>query len=416
MKAREYAWEVLKQTYGNNSHTSELLRERPSELSDVDWNLAVKIIYGTLSNYRNLRYQWAEFLTGKLPNRIALIMDMALYQFIYLDRVPEYAVINESVELAKQDPHGNYAGLVNAILRNYLRRGYKEPVGNENEVIAITYSLPDWILALWQAHYGKEEALRLAKVSNQPKDLVYRVKDPQDLETILKEYPQVRKGLLADNALIIKEDPLNFIPYKKGLLAIQDEASQLVGQWVVEDPSKTILDLCAAPGTKSVQIAQLRPKSKVTAVDVVASRVELIKQAKEDNKLSNLYPLCEDGTKISQRFSLGSFDTVLVDAPCSGLGVLRDKPDLKIHVKPEDLDELVVTQKELLTEAAKMVKPNGYLIYSTCTLDKKENEKQIENLLKNTPEFKLVKQKTIFPEEYDTDGFYLAKLKKEVLQ
>lgn len=192
---------------------------------------------------------------------------------------------------------------------------------------------------------------------------------------------------------------------------IQSQSSQIAVDTLNVRKNSYVLDLCSAPGSKTVQMAMMMENTgKIVSNELYDFRSELVRQNLNKYQIKNVELTTVDGVYIDNYYQRNSFDYVLLDAPCSGLGTLRHKPEIKITIKPQDIDEIVMLQKKLLISAANMLKPNGYLVYSTCTLNKKENERQIQSFLAERPDYSLVSQRTIFPFEFDSDGFFVAKL------
>ena len=202
---------------------------------------------------------------------------------------------------------------------------------------------------------------------------------------------------------------------KKGLISVQDESSQYVVEVLDPKANTKVLDMCAAPGSKTQYICELMENTgKVLALDIHPHRVEIMKKYLASLKLTNVTCICYDSTKLHEKEKLiESFDKVLLDAPCLGLGVVRRKPDILLDLKDEDLDEIVLLQQKLLDEAYLMLKEGGELVYSTCSINKKENDSQVTAFLSKHKDMRRVFEKQIFPDEYNSDGFYIAKMIKE---
>lgn len=367
--------------------------------------LVTQLVYGTLRNYRLVRTVWSKYTKKLPPTKICQLLDMATYEILILDK-PKYATVNEIVNIAKKIKTANYVGFVNAVLRKISKNDIND------FPLAIRTSHPDWLVDLWNAHYGDDicekicfDNLKDGKVALKVNSLL------TNEEQLLKDdrfYCGFVEGCLYFRGNIIETDY-----FKNNQVIIQSESSQLAVKEIKVKENQEILDLCAAPGSKTIQLAmELNNTGLVVSNDIYDFRVELIKQNVKRYELNNVVTSCYDGTKINEKYQENSFDVVLLDAPCSGLGTLKHKPEIKITTTPEDLDDLVNLQKKLLQAAGLMVKENGVLLYSTCTLNKKENEKQVQEFLKENINYTLESEKTIFPFDYDSDGFYIAKLIK----
>lgn len=413
MKAREKAYYLLCDIVLGKKYSNLILRKEINEFEAKDKALITSIVYGTLQNYRYLRYQWEHFVHDSISEDMALLMDMSIYQLLMMDKVPSYAVVNEAVEIAKSVHKGKYRAMINAMLRRFQRDGVRELTGNEIQKLALKTSHPEWIVKMWEKQYGFETAKAICednqKVAHQCARVNTRV---TSREAIIEQNPLFSKGFLSQDALIYQGGNIaDTKEYLSGQISIQDEASQCVALFLDPKPGEKVLDTCAAPGTKTCHIAQIMDdQGEVIALDIHEHRVELIKQGALRQGMHSVKAYCHDACEVSQYYDEESFDRVLVDAPCSGYGVMKRKNDIKVHMQPEDMDEIIQLQKAILNEACKMVKKEGILVYSTCTLNKKENEKQVENFIKEHPDFELLEQKTIFPFTFDTDGFFMAKL------
>lgn len=367
--------------------------------------LVTQLVYGTLRNYRLVRTIWSKYAKKMPPAKICQLLDMATYEVLLLDK-PEYATVNEFVNIVKKIKAINQVSFVNAILRKISKDDMT------NLPLAVRTSHPDWLVNLWTAHYGEDichkicwDNLNEGKVALRANSLLTSKEKLLEDE---KFYPGFVEGCLYYQGNIIETDY-----FKNNLVIIQSESSQLAVKEIGVKENQKILDLCAAPGSKTVQLAlELNNTGLVVSNDIYDFRVQLIKQNILRYGLKNVEISCYDGTNINERYPENSFDVLLLDAPCSGLGTLKHKPEIKITTTPEDLDDLIRLQQQLLKTAALMIKKDGILLYSTCTLNKKENEKQIEIFLKENSNFSLEIEKTIFPYDYDSDGFYIAKLRK----
>lgn len=408
MNAREYAFNTLKRVFNDHGYASIILRHRKEEFNDEDVALISEIVYGTVRNHDFLEYQWQEYANTKVRSDTALLLDMSIYQLLFLDRIPEYAIINEANELAVRHDKG----FVNAILRKVARRGKKLPDSkDELENLAILTTHPKWLLGLWKAHYGMEIMERIAK-EDQKRPVVYgRI---NTLKISKEEFEQVEGVTFIDEICFMYDGNLVETDYfKDGKVLIQDYSSQQVAKWLDAKPNMSVLDVCSAPGTKTQQVAMyMENKGSVVAYDLYEDRIRMVNELMQRTNTSIVDARAHDATLNDTSIKLESMDRILVDAPCSGLGDLSHKPEIRFHVTPNDLDEICNIQKEILERSCTYLKKDGILVYSTCTLNKKENEKQVAAFLKRHEEFELIKEQTIFPYEHHSDGFYMAKLKK----
>ncbi len=403
MSERETAFNCLCKVKIDKQFSNIVLKNCPDNSP-----LVTQLVYGTLRNYRLVRAVWSKY-AEKMPSvKIAILLDMATYEILLLDK-PEYATVNEVVNIAKKIKAGSQTNFVNAILRKIS----KDDIDNWS--LAVKTSHPDWLINLWTAHYGSKICEKICFDNLKDGKVALRINKLLTDEKKLLEDENFYRGSV-EGCLYFKGNIIDTDYFKNNQVIIQSESSQLAVKEIGVKENQIILDLCAAPGSKTIQLAmELNNSGLVISNDIYDFRVDLIKQNVEKYGLSNVVVSIYDGTRINEKYQENSFDAVLLDAPCSGLGTLKHKPEIKITTTPADLDELVELQKKLLKAASLMVKKDGVLLYSTCTLNKKENEKQIEWFLKENTNFVLESEKTIFPFDYDSDGFYIAKLKKTAI-
>ena len=403
MKARKLVWDIIIGVFIEGKYAGLMLKEKLNDLNEADKGLVTEIVYGTLRNYRFLFSQFEHLLERKVDLRIKLLLAFSVYQLIYLDRVPHYAIINEAVDLAKTYKKAAFAGLVNAVLRNFMRLGKK--AAND---AAIRYSCPDHIVALLKKQYGDDLAQAFLKAGIQPAVTVLRANELKTTTGKLLNDPDFY--LWEETSLRYRKDIFTSAYFRDGLVVIQDPSSQIVAKWVDPQDGEKILDVCAAPGTKTSQMAAMMKNSgSIVALDIHEQRLDLLEQAMKQLGVKNVETKVMDAKEADKHFPDKSFDQILVDAPCSGLGVLKRKPEIKIRLKSEDLDSLVELQKGILNGVADLLKIGGKLTYSTCTVNLAENQRQIENFLSENKNYHLLRQNTIWPNN-SHDGFYLASL------
>lgn len=419
---RKYIYDCLCHIYIDKAYSNididHILRE--NEIIDADRKLLTNVVYGTLQHEKRLNWELEE-LTEKMPKfNVKILIWMSLYQLRYLTKVPAFAVINEAVEIAKE-VEGEFTGkFVNAILREATRtprEPSREDFKTDEDFWSISYNMPLWVIKMWIRFYGKEKTLETLKVSNQKAPLSCRVNTSlTTLEEVISD-ENFSKGTLAQNALIYHGNrPITETEwFQSRKISIQDESSQFVGEIVNPKETDHVLDMCAAPGSKTACLAQImKNEGKILALDIHEHRVQLMKTYLSQLQITNTTCICYDSTKLSEKTKLlSSFDKILLDAPCSGLGVVRRKPDILLDLSLTQLDSMVALQAKLLDEAYKMLKPNGALVYSTCTIHKRENEAQIIEFLSKHKDMRRVFEKQIFPQDYDSDGFYICKMIKE---
>ena len=413
MNARAYAFALLKEICIDEGYSNLLLRNKLQSVDPKDKALVTQIVYGTLQNYRLVRYQWQSYVKKEPCKEVALLLDMSVYQLLYMDKMPAYAVIDEAVRITKKNIHPRFSALVNAVLRQVERNGKRELEGNAIEQLALETSHPTWLVAMWKAQYGWQECEKICHSDLEIRKQCVRVNTMKASVEELLASGEFAKGSLAEDALYyLGNDIIHSNYYKQGLISIQDEVSQLVAQYVDPQPQERILDVCSAPGTKACHIAErMGDKGSIVCGDIHAHRVELIKNGARRLQLQSIQAQVMDATSLKEIEGV-MFDRVLCDVPCSGYGVLARKSDIKYHAKSTDMDTLIPLQQQILQSASKHVVKDGILVYSTCTLNKKENEKQVAAFLAQHEEFECLQQQTIFPYTHHSDGFYIAKLKR----
>lgn len=392
---------VLEGTY-SNLYLKNHLKEVPKK----DQALCTRIFYGTIQNYDYCQYIYRQFTNRKkIESKIDVLLVMSVYQIKFLDKVPDYAICNEAVNLAKK-VNSKSAGFVNAILHKVIQNEIKLPA-DEVERIAIMNSIKPWLIRMWCSQYGLDTAEKIAMHSNTTLPIVVRRNSLLiDEENFLKD-PYIEKIKDSELYVYIGEEISSHPYYVKGYMSAQDPGSYQIARTLDVKCEEKVLDVCSAPGTKAMALAQfMNNRGTIDCLDIHGHRVQLIKKDAKRLHVDIIHAYCKDATKI---LDLGLYDRVLCDVPCSGYGVLARKPDIKLRMKSEDMDSLIKIQREILASAASHVKENGCLVYSTCTLNKKENEKQIEYFIKNHPGFALEKEETLFPNEY-SGGFFIAKL------
>ena len=415
MKAREKAHQLLCEIILNQQYSNLLLRKELNNFEQQDKNFITNLVYGTMQNYLYVRYLWEDYVEKSIAKDIAILMDMSIYQIEFMDKVPTYAVVNEAVEIASKLHKGKYKSMVNAMLRRFMREDKREVKGDDIIQLSILTSHPLWLVKMWNKQYGYDTTKKICYDNQEVPTLACRVNTMKSSKTEILFNPKFREGYLSKDGLLYEggniADTKEFL---EGSITIQDESSQCVALMVDPKENERILDVCAAPGTKTTHMAQLmKNQGEIIACDIHEHRVELIHNSIKRMGLDCIHPQVLDGTKAHEMFDAESFDRILVDAPCSGYGVLKRKNDIKVHMDPTNMDEIIPLQAAILESVSGLVKQEGILVYSTCTLNKKENEKQVEKFLKNHEEYTLLEMRTIFPYEYHSDGFFMAKFKKK---
>ncbi|CAM4026374.1 16S rRNA methyltransferase [Bacillus manliponensis] len=439
---RELALDGLMQVEKSGAYSNLLLNNliEKNNIDKKDVGLLTEIVYGTIQRRDTLDYYLQPFLRKKVEPWVKVLLRFSLYQMLYLDRVPERAAIHEAVEIAKKRGHKGISGMVNGVLRSIQREGVPslDEIKNEEQRLAIATSHPEWLVKEWINEYGIDTAQKMCEVNLLPPVPTARVNVSKTsveemLQTLEAEGIEAKRGDLAEDAIQIeKGNVAHTEAFKNGLLSIQDESSMLVARALSPEIGDTILDSCAAPGGKTAHIAErLQGTGKVVSLDLHPHKVRLIEQQAKRLQLENVEAKALDARKVQEQFEAESFDKILVDAPCSGFGVIRRKPDIKLGKNKEDSERLATIQLSILEKVAPLLKKGGRLVYSTCTIEKVENEQVLEQFLQSHPEFERDMSMTerlpnkvapyvqngevqILPHYFATDGFYIACLRKKV--
>lgn len=414
MSTRSEAFLILKTILLDQEYSNLSLRERLKHIDEQHRPFVTQVVYGTLENFMLVRYAWETYVE-KLPRKdVCVLLDMSVYQLLCMEHKADYAIVNEMVEICKHHISKGSANLVNAVLRKVIKQGMPPLPSDPKEALSIETSHPLWLIHMWTAQYGEEVCTRICKENLLPRKSSARVNTLKiSREELLAQDENFRVSEVSADGVIYQQGSIASTTwFQEGYIAIQDEASQLVAQLLDPQPNERILDVCSAPGTKACHIAQkMQNEGYILCGDIHEHRVELIRSGAERLGITCMEARVMDALEL-QGVEEASFDRVLCDVPCSGYGTLSRKSDIKVFMQSNDMDTLIPIQAGILRKSAQMVKPDGILVYSTCTLNKKENEKQVAAFLKEHPNFTLLEERTIFPFTYACDGFYMAKMKR----
>ncbi len=434
MNFRQEAYSTILKVLKDHDFSDTLLQQRAKKLKDSSESVALfySLVKGVVKLKLKLDYILSKHTDPKKWSntdiKIKTMLYIGLYQLMYLDSIPEHAAVNETVELAKtmlSDPIGDF---VNAVLRSYQRKPDVEYPADPVERISVEHSYPKELISEWIDLWGEEDTEYLAIYFNEPPQLHMRVNSTATTPEKLKQYfakrnmtitPTVAdtKMFTTDQGDMVLED----VAFSEGYFSVQDTSAAMVVDLLDPKEEQSVLDLFAAPGGKCTYIAEkLNNTGEVIAVDKIPNKMKLLKQAADRLQLTNITMVVSDAFKYGP--VAPAYDRVLIDAPCSGWGVLAKKADLRWQVH-QDIPELIKLQEKAIEYGANFVKLGGFLVYSTCTMNPAENEKQIEKFLKNNPKFELVDAgkslnplyvenkclKTI-PFRHNMDGAFAAKL------
>lgn len=412
-------------------------------ISPKDEGLLTELVYGTIQYKMTLDYYIDSFIDKKkkLPLWVRMLLRMSIYQMVYLDKVPDHAIIHEAVEIAKQRGHKGIASLVNAVLRNIQRNGVPkiENIEDPTTRLSIATSHPLWLVKRWIDRYGYETTKEMCEANLHHKPISIRIqpmkisrveamKQLEDDGYVVTSSPFSEQGIIVQKGNVLKSSL-----FMEGMITIQDQSSMLVGEMIHAMPGQTVLDACSAPGGKATHIAEkMHNKGVVYAHDLHKKKIKLIEEKAQVLNLTNIKAEQLDARKLAERYEPETFDRILVDAPCSGLGVMRGKPDIKYNKNEEDIERLSEIQKDILSTVAPLLKPGGMLVYSTCTVDPGENEEVVREFLRKNNNYHIDERfyeelptelksspgitqygLQIFPQTYQTDGFFLTRMVKK---
>ncbi|SDJ73330.1 16S rRNA (cytosine(967)-C(5))-methyltransferase RsmB [Sediminibacillus albus] len=439
---RKTALDILVRV-GENGGFSHLLIDRAIKtegFSDRDEGLLTEIVYGTIQRRLTLEYYLDHFVNPKkkMQSWVKWLLYMSIYQMEYLSKVPDHAIIHESVEIAKQKGHKGVSSFVNGILRNIQRTGLPDvkDISDQVQRLSIETSHPKWLVHRWMNMYGAETTEKMCRANLFHKPMSVRVQpmkiDRHSAISRLREegYEVEASQFSAQGINVLKGNILKNALFQSGMLTIQDQSSMLVAEMLDLEQEMVVLDACSAPGGKTTHIAEkMENKGEVHAYDLHSKKAKVVAKRALELDLTIIDAKQADSRELHTVYQKEHFDRILLDAPCSGLGVMRGKPDIKYHKSENDIVSLAGVQLELLENLSSLLKKGGKLVYSTCTVDKAENEQVVEKFLSSHQEFEVDRQFTtelpqvlkdaegltkwglqIFPYEYDTDGFFLTRL------
>ena len=426
---RELALAILLEVEkGEKSHlVLRQVLEKYQYLGKQERAFLTRLTEGTIERKIELDYiinQFSKVKTNKMKPVIRNIMRMAVYQMKYMDQVPTSAACNESVKLAVKKGFGTLRGFVNGVLRNVARNLDTVKYPAEEKIVehlSVAYSMPEWIVKMWISDYGKEKTIQILDGFYMEKPTTIRINENQVtkqelVEKLRAEGVKVEEHPMLSSALMISGyDYLNALDsFQVGDFQVQDASSIRVAESADIKKGDYIIDVCAAPGGKALHAAQiLDGTGHVEARDLTEYKVSLIQNNIERMGFTNVEAIQQDATVLDEK-SVNKADVVIADLPCSGLGVLAKKTDLKYKMSLETEKEVAELQREILQVIHQYVKPGGTLLYSTCTICKRENEDNVAWFLDNIKGFQLEWEEQIFPAR-ETDGFYIAKFKREAV-
>lgn len=420
---RGVAVKILNRIERTDAYLDKLIDNelRSDELNDLDKGLLNEIVHGVLRWQLKLDWVITGFFHGNYPKsdvNVRNALRVALYQILFLERIPSSAAVNEAVEMIKRIRGQKSADLVNAVLRNIDRNvaAIRYPIAGEDPIhyLSVVYSHPQWIVRRWYKRFGMVNTEKLLEANNRRPPLTLRV------NTLRSNIEEVT-GILDSANIPWTRSP--YVPsflrvsglgnvashslFREGKYTVQDESAGLACLLVSPQPGDRIIDLCAAPGGKSMYLAELmRNRGEVVAIDKYEIKLQMIKNAADRLGITIISTEEADAANYNK----GVADKVLLDAPCSGLGVLTKKPDIKWKREPEDITTLVEIQEKLLHNAARLVKPDGALVYSTCTTEPEENIDLIRRFCSTHPGFSIDDARKYVPADVVNTGGWIETL------
>lgn len=439
--ARTTAYLALSEIFGKAAYANLTVHKyiRRGKLGEADRRLFTELTYGTVRRWNYLLWIM-EQLSGRKAEKIdcpvRILLGIGLYQMIFLDRIPESAAVNETVKLTKKFSNGGAAKFANAVLRSYQRKkgSLSIPGRDRNTVqfLSLTYNQPEWLIRRWIRQFGEKTTEQCCLAFDRIPGLDVRCNTQKISRAELT-------ALLRSSGA--EAEPLSFVPegirihknpdslekaswLRDGLAYIQNGASMIPAHVLDPAAGEKILDMCAAPGSKTTHIAQLmNDRGHIDAWDIYPHKIELIRRNASRMGLNSITAECRDAS-LSDSGKKEQYDRVLLDAPCSGLGVIGRKPEMRWTRQEEDMAHFPVLQAVLLDRAAEFLKAGGILVYSTCTLNPEENENEVHRFLERHPDFilspwqrpplpsSLSGMLTLWPAERETDGFFVARMEK----
>ncbi|MCJ1976790.1 16S rRNA (cytosine(967)-C(5))-methyltransferase RsmB [Pseudolactococcus paracarnosus] len=432
---RRVALSVINDVLNNNAYANIALNEKikSENLTELDKNLVTNLVYGTISKKLTLDWYTKPYVK-KTKKWVKNLLAMTVYQIIYMDRIPTSAAVDEAVKIAKKQGDQRLSGFVNGVLRNFTRADFRsfDEISDSTEKLSIQYSMPIDLTKKFVKSFGFEKTVKIFRSIEEPSRASLRVNTTltdvtTEFNKLAREF-DVELSEISPTGIVAESGHFaDLLDFNDGLITIQDESSQLVATVLDAQPTDRILDACAAPGGKTVHIAEyLSEAGYIEALDLYDHKLRLIRQNAERLHQSEKIRLTKlDARQSFEKFGPDSFDKILVDAPCSGLGLIRRKPDIRYRKETTDFADLQKVQLDILENTCKTLVNSGIMVYSTCTIFDEENYQVIETFLAKHPEFEqvpltheksdLVKNGCLFitPDAYHTDGFFIAKLRKK---
>ncbi|MGE5544647.1 MAG: 16S rRNA (cytosine(967)-C(5))-methyltransferase RsmB [Bacillota bacterium] len=442
------AVQILLRVLYENAYANLALEQalKHCPLSDRDRGLVTELVNGTIRMKKHLDWVLDLFLVRnqrKLKSKVYVILILSLYQMLFLERVPAYAIINEAVEMARSEGQG-VSGLVNGLLRNVERNKdhitYPDPNRDMVSYLAVFYSHPEWMVARWLERYGLEETRKLLAFNNQGPPLTVRANrmknDARELRAVLEEEGvMAREGMISQTSLVLESIPVPLFrlgSYREGLFYVQGESTMLIPLCLSPRPGTLVYDFCCGVGGKTTHLAEIMGnQGTIIAFDMYRHKLELL--GINCRRLGIGIVEGREGNLFASIRGLDQADSVLLDVPCSGLGVLRSRADLRWRRKEADIELMSNLQSQMLEQVARTVRSGGKLLYSTCSLEPEENQKVVERFIQGHRDFEFLDfdeilesnpwldsgamsmdkgRLTIFPPRHQIDGMFISLMRR----
>lgn len=406
--SRLASFDILYDILKNGAYSNIAVDKGLAEVDSKDRGFTSRLVYGVVERKLTLDYFIDKFLTSKAKPKVKILLYIGAYQILFMDKVPDAVAVYETVEIADLIGLSYYKKLINAVLHKIIE--CKSEL-DETDDLSIKYSCPPHLINMWKKMYGEEKTLTtLQAINNRPP--VFAIPNRKFVDEGELQYELLDNGVdcevYGDVVKINSSfDLSNIKAFKDGLFYIEDYSSYSCAKALDCTNRETVLDVCAAPGGKTFTMAQ--SGANVYAFDLYEHRVALIKKSAERLELYNIKSSINDALVYNENIPFA--DKILCDVPCSGFGIIRRKPEIR-YKNLDDIKELPQIQYDILNTSSKYLKNNGRIIYSTCTLNKKENEKVVGKFLNDNANFKLINEITVFPSENSGDGFFYAIMEK----
>ncbi|UKS54340.1 16S rRNA (cytosine(967)-C(5))-methyltransferase RsmB [Mycoplasma feriruminatoris] len=418
MNSRSLAFDILKKVFINKAYSNVLLNKVSKlDIDQLEKDFVFNLVHGIISNKIHLDYLLTRLIDlKKTKKELQIILLIGLYQMIYLDNIPNYAIVNETVNLAKTINQKS-ANFINAILNKFLRfkNKYLEiNLDNKDLELCIIHSFSYELYLMLIKQYDKQIVNKIVINNHQIPKLYIRVNTLKiTTDQLFNQYKDIYllEKTNTNNCLVANKTIINSDLYKNGLITIQDKASILVSQILNPSLNTKVLDMCSAPGGKLTHLSMIMNNTgSIIGNELSESKIRLIKENILRLNCLNISLTNMDARDIKQK---QEFDYILLDAPCSGFGVFKRKPEIKLRFDQKQVKSIIQLQSELLESAYYNLKTNGEMVYSTCTINQNENQNQINKFLNKHKNMVKVFEQQIFGFEENTDGFYICKLKKQ---